>query len=235
MSLTNLGPYVLGPEGDNLGVYQGDARVLAEAIPDESIDLIFTDPVYQNVDDYQWMAKTAARVLKPDSACLVWCSKPLAARCQIVMEQAGLGYVYTFSYVVTAKQYRLNYYHLFLWTTPCLWMQKGRSIPRVWLPDTFVSSAAPSAGHKWNKNLGVIIRWLDAFCEPGGVVLDPFTGSGSVPVVAKMLGRQYLAFEIDPKITILARERVHLTQSPLPGLISEQLSFNTEKITSEDS
>jgi len=52
-------------------IVTGDARVLAERIPDESIDLIFTDPVYQNIDDYRWLAETAARVLKLDRACLV--------------------------------------------------------------------------------------------------------------------------------------------------------------------
>ena len=65
-----LGPYLLGPNDVNQGIYTGDARELARAIPDESVDLIFTDPVYQNIDDYRWLAETAARVLKPDSACL---------------------------------------------------------------------------------------------------------------------------------------------------------------------
>jgi len=217
-----LGPYELGPnETPENGIYTGDARELAQAIPDESVDLVFTDPVYQNIDDYRWLAETAARILKPDQACLVWCGKPLAAQCQVVMEQAGLDYVYTLDYVVTAKQYRLNYYHLFLWTTPCLWMQKGRSVPRVWLPDTFISSSSPSGNHKWNKNLGVIIKWLDAFCEPGAIVADFFTGGGTVPAVCKMLSRRYLAFEIEPDIAELARERVRTTQPPLPGLTLE--------------
>jgi predicted methyltransferase len=69
----HLGPYLLGPNDENQGIYTGDARELARAIPDESVDLIFTDPVYQNLDDYRWLAETAARVLKPDSACLVFC------------------------------------------------------------------------------------------------------------------------------------------------------------------
>lgn len=50
----------------------GDARDLAERIPDASVDLVFCDPVYDAIDDYRWLAETSARVLKPDRACLVW-------------------------------------------------------------------------------------------------------------------------------------------------------------------
>ena len=61
------------PEEYRNQIVTGDARILAERIPDESIDLIFTDPVYDRIDDYKWLAETAARVLKPDSSALIWC------------------------------------------------------------------------------------------------------------------------------------------------------------------
>jgi DNA modification methylase len=56
--ITQLGPYDLDT------ILTGDARELIKAIPDESVDLIFTDPVYQNVNDYRWLAEAAARILK---------------------------------------------------------------------------------------------------------------------------------------------------------------------------
>ena len=40
--MTKLGPYELGPGGECEGIYTGDARILSEQIPDESVDLIFT-------------------------------------------------------------------------------------------------------------------------------------------------------------------------------------------------
>ena len=52
-------------------IYTGDAKELTKDIPNESIDLIFTDPVYQNLDDYEWLAQEAARLLKPNSTLLV--------------------------------------------------------------------------------------------------------------------------------------------------------------------
>ncbi len=203
------------PESYKNKIVTGDARELAKAIPDESMDLIFTDPVYDRIDDYKWLARTAIRVLKPDSTALVWCGKRLAAHCQIAMEEVGLEYVYTLDYVVPAKPYRLMYYHLFLWTTPCLWMQKGRSIPNRWLPDTIISRQSTKGSHVWNKNPEAMSSWLEAFSTIDSVVFDPFTGSGTIPSVCKILERNYVAFEIDPKTAENARQRVANTQVPM--------------------
>lgn len=60
-SVDQLGPYLLGPnDTPENGIYTGDARELAKAIPDESVDLIFTDPVYDRIEDYRWLAETGA-------------------------------------------------------------------------------------------------------------------------------------------------------------------------------
>lgn len=211
-------------------IVTGDARELAKRIPDESVDLIFTDPVYDRIDDYRWLAEAALRVLKPNRACLVWSGKRQAARCQLAMEGVGLGYVYTLDYVVLGKQFRLNYYHLFCWTTPCLWMQKGRSVPMRWMPDTIVTtigSRGPTAwnGHGWNKNPQAYMQWMDAFTVSGGIVLDPFCGGGTAEAVAHILGRNYVAFEIDEDTAELARQRVANTQPPLFVSEPEQMEL----------
>jgi len=46
-----------------------------------------------------------------------------------------------------------------------------------------------------------------AGCPAGGVVLDPFGGSGTVGQVAEQLGRQWILLEINPAYAELARER----------------------------
>ena len=205
-------------------IVTGDARKLARKLPPESVDVIFADPVYQNVADYRWLAKTALRVLRPKGMVLAWCSKPKFAYCQIAMEKAGLEYVYDLDYTVVAKTYRMRWYNLFCWTTPLLWMQRpgSASRPRRWIPDTFSSQARTSGAHPWNKNIEVLLSWLDAFCPLDGVVFDPFTGSGSVPVAATMLCRDFIAFEIDPATADMARTRLAATTPPLPGLVIEQ-------------
>jgi methylase of polypeptide subunit release factors len=63
-----IGPYKAGPnDTPERGIYPGDARELCKAIPDQSVDLIFTDPPYvkDSIHLYEWLAEEAARILKP--------------------------------------------------------------------------------------------------------------------------------------------------------------------------
>ena len=47
-----------------------------------------------------------------------------------------------------------------------------------------------------------------AGCPKGGVVLDPFMGSGTTAVAARRLGRKFLGFEVNPEYVKLARKRL---------------------------
>lgn len=47
-----------------------------------------------------------------------------------------------------------------------------------------------------------------AGCPKGGVVIDPFFGSGTTGAVAKQLGRHYIGIELNPKFCALAQERI---------------------------
>jgi site-specific DNA-methyltransferase (adenine-specific) len=53
--------------------------------------------------------------------------------------------------------------------------------------------------------LGRIIRACSA---PGEVVLDPFVGTGTTPVVAKKLERTYIGYELSPAFAVGARKRI---------------------------
>ena len=47
-----------------------------------------------------------------------------------------------------------------------------------------------------------------AGCPAGGIVLDPFFGSGTTGAVAKQLGRRYIGIELNPEYCELARQRI---------------------------
>jgi DNA modification methylase len=51
-------------------------------------------------------------------------------------------------------------------------------------------------------------RGIKVSCPEGGIVLDPFAGSGTTLVVAKKLKRKYLGFELNPRHVKFARERL---------------------------
>jgi len=49
---------------------------------------------------------------------------------------------------------------------------------------------------------------IRSFCPPGGVVLDPFLGSGTTVAVAKKLGRKYIGIDIRKSQIELTRRRL---------------------------
>lgn len=51
-------------------------------------------------------------------------------------------------------------------------------------------------------------RILRAFCPPGGVVLDPFAGSGTTGIAAKMLGLRCILIELSPEFVKVIRKRI---------------------------
>lgn len=63
-------------------------------------------------------------------------------------------------------------------------------------------------GHPTVKPLNIIKNLIINSSEGGGTVLDPFIGSGTTAVAAKMLGRHYIGFEIDPEYYQTACKRV---------------------------
>lgn len=49
---------------------------------------------------------------------------------------------------------------------------------------------------------------IQAGCPVGGIVLDPFLGSGTTALVAERLGRQWIGIELNPDYVRLAEERL---------------------------
>jgi DNA modification methylase len=70
--------------------------------------------------------------------------------------------------------------------------------------------------------------FIKLFTQPGDVVLDPFSGSGSTALAAKQLGRRYIGIDIDPHYIELARERVceGKEQMRLPGIAENRPTYS---------
>jgi site-specific DNA-methyltransferase (adenine-specific) len=73
--------------------------------------------------------------------------------------------------------------------------------------------------------LELLRRIVGCSSNPGDLVVDPFTGSGSTPVVCQELGRRFIGAELSAAYIEIARKRLadHAGQSPaLIPLPSEQ-------------
>jgi DNA modification methylase len=198
-------------------IITSDAREIAEQIPDGSIDLIFTDPVYENIEDYRWLAQTALRVLKPDRSCLIWCSGRGQYKVQPIVA-TWLRFVYPLTYTKIAKAQYLHGFKIFAWTTPCLWFHKGTKLTNEAMIDTVVeyettiitTTPPPHGTYHWYKGPEAYRKWLRAFTKSldKPIVYDPFAGSGSLEVECKKLRLDFIASEIKPDIAQLARDRL---------------------------
>jgi len=207
--MANIGSYPLNE------IITGDSRLLAQSIPDESIDLIFTDPVYENIEDYAWLAEISKRILKPDCSLLVWCGTRQLFEAQNAMlpflDYGWLAIWYqgnSRSFIKSA----LGHHHY----APLLWMKKGNSKPTDKRRDIVQTNwNQQDYNHHWSKHPKVISYYLEAFSKVGDVIYDPFAGGGTIPAVCKMHERSFIASEHLPETADLARLRLSQTMFPL--------------------
>jgi DNA modification methylase len=62
--------------------------------------------------------------------------------------------------------------------------------------------------HPTQKPVSVLLPLVEAYSPAGGLVLDPFAGSGSTLVAAKMAGCSYLGIELDAGYCDIAARRL---------------------------
>jgi site-specific DNA-methyltransferase (adenine-specific) len=79
------------------------------------------------------------------------------------------------------------------------------------------------ADHPTQKPLEIIERMVKASCPVGGVVLDPFMGSGTTALAAKRTGRNYTGFELNPAYCEIIETRLAAPE-PAPASTKKRKS-----------
>lgn len=74
-------------------------------------------------------------------------------------------------------------------------------------------SMPENTDHPTQKPEKLIAKLILASCPEGGVVFDPFLGSGTTSVVAKKLGRNYLGIEMNEEYALWAEKRLALADT----------------------
>lgn len=210
--MTTLGPYQLNT------IVTGDARELARAIPVDKIGLILTDPPYPDyfADEYQYQKDGIDFLVRFLCKQFVfWSAKvdfPLSySAIHIWDKKTGAGSMYE-----------------------RIFERNGGLACKVFRHYLINSTVAASftrdiyTGHPSQKPAALIREILLEHTSIGDTVVDFFCGSGTVPAVCKMLGRNYWACEIDPETAEKARQRVALTQPPLFTIQPEQAALFAE-------
>lgn len=213
----NLGPYLLGPNNTpENGIYTGDARELAKAIPDESVDLIHTDPPYAKEYLCLWphLAKYASRILKPNGSLIA-----LTGQAYLLDKLNALAQCLDYhwiGWILHTQKQSIYGWRIVCGGKPLAWFSKGT--PKIdygfWW-DTRRPSGPDKRLHKWGQPTDYILPDLLLLTDESSILFDPFCGGGTTPAACVQMNRRYLAFEIDPTTAEIARERVRNTQPPL--------------------
>lgn len=73
--------------------------------------------------------------------------------------------------------------------------------------------------HPTQKPVALMVWLLEQFSRPGDVILDPYMGSGTTLVAAKMLGRKAIGVEIEERYCEIAVRRLQQQVMTFDGLV----------------
>lgn len=191
-------------------------------LPDKSVDFILTDPPYlvnyrprcgrtlAGDSNAAWLKPAFAqmyRVLKSDGFCFSFYGWPHADRFMEAFRAAGFRPVGHFSF---PKGYTSSVGHVRCQHECAYLLAKGN--PRK--PDNPLGDVIEwrdNTGnrlHPTQKPVSILSPLIETYSGAGGTVLDPFAGSGSTLLAAKMLGRNWLGVELDRKYHAAAVKRL---------------------------
>jgi DNA modification methylase len=204
-------------------IITGDARELAKSIPDNSVDLIFTDPPYPKefLPLYGWLAQEAARVLKPGGFLLTYVG---AMRKYEVMLLLGK-HLSFFSDYVSLEFGHVSMVHprkLACMHKSILAFSKGNGMPRKYVYSVWKSTIEDKRYHSWGQNVSTASYYINCFSKPGDTVWEPFAGGGTTCYACKQLERDFIAFEIDAATAEIAQQRLATVQ---PLLMPEEVQY----------
>jgi ParB-like chromosome segregation protein Spo0J len=183
-------------------------------VPDDSVDLIFTDPPWSGEGRFQMpeFAAWAARKLKPDGGVLLIYTGH-AGLLEVGTEIAKkLSFIWTIScgnghYGGTSTRYDLQ---IRCCWRPILMFARGKYRPGRTFDDAVVSEVPEKTHHRYQQPLSEALFYVKALSGPKSVVCDTFLGSGTTACAVARLGqwRRFWGSEIDPDTYRIARSRI---------------------------
>lgn len=210
-----------GPVLPRNTVLQGDCIQVLADLPTGSVPLVVTDPPYGcryttregvtlcNDDNTDWLKPAFAeihRVMAPGSLCVSFYGWHIVDHFVGAWRAAGFRIV---GHIVFPKRYSSSERFLAQRHEQAYVLAKGRtrtlSEP---LPDVLPWHYTGNKLHPTQKPVEALQPMIEAFSEPGELVLDPFCGSGSTLAAAKACGRDWLGIEIDPGHAATAQRRL---------------------------
>lgn len=101
--------------------------------------------------------------------------------------------------------------------------QVADSQKSLWQFDTQSKKRAHAPNHPAPFPLDLPLRLILLYTNIGDIVLDPFMGSGTTALAAKMTQRRYIGYEISQEYCVEAERRLAALDSLTPRVIEERI------------
>jgi DNA modification methylase len=203
-------------------VLHGDCIDRMRTLPANSVDFILTDPPYlvryqdregrsiRNDSNADWLKPAfseTCRVLKQDSFMVAFYGWTQVDKFLDAWRGAGFRVV---GHLVFRKQYASKARFLKYQHEQAYLLAKGiPALPENPIADIIDMPYSGNKLHPTQKPVAALKPLIKAFTQEGDLVLDPFCGSGSTLLAAKILRRRYLGIELDAQYHAAATKRLH--------------------------
>lgn len=180
-------------------IHLGDFRLIGDMVPDNSVDLIFTDPPYDRaaIKLFDGLGQFANRVLRPGGSLVFYLGQiQLPEAIRILSDH--LRYWWCCScYHSGPTLLRMNEYGIVNGWKPILWFVKETRGDKETFINDVATGTKEKSHHEWQQAESEAAYFIEKLTTPGDFVVDPFCGGGTTPAVCQKLGRKWSAFEID--------------------------------------
>lgn len=225
----------LPDESEPAVVVEGDCLDALRELPDGCVDAVVTDPPfgigfkYASHDDtadgygaWLWSVLVECeRLCKPGSPVFVWQAMPNVRRFAEWFPRDFRLFAAAKNFVQmrpVAMQHAFD--PVLVWWTPGAkpWSdKKGNRDFHVANTAVLVSKPdRPERGHPCPRPLDQVRHVVERWVRPGGLIVDPFGGSGTTAVAAAETGRRCLLIEKEPAYVEIARRRIAAARSESP-------------------
>lgn len=204
-------------EGKNLDVRkigitfkQGDFTKVLEDIPDESVDLILTDPPYpiKFIKEWSKLADFSSRKLKKNGFLVAYCGHKNLYESMQRLSGSLLNFYWIFSLYHTGNTKLIKFNNIAAGWKPILIYQKCFKKIEKKTSDVIEGTGRNKTNHDWEQSLGELDVLIKSFSKEGDIVVDPFAGSGTTLVASKKLNRISIGAEKDEDVYNLANKRI---------------------------
>jgi len=209
----------------------GDCLEILKEIPDKSVDLVLTDPVWPNCS--VWPEIDAVELFKQASQQICRICKRAIIILGCMTDPSVLSpMTLRFARVCWLRYARPNYAGRMLLGAEVAYVY-GEMPPvrpgHAVLGGECIKTDAEKIvqyGHPCARSLQHLNWLVHHYSNPNELIVDCFCGSGTTCVAAKKLGRRYIGIEISPSYAQIAKDRLIACDTGVPVFEARQGQYS---------